>query len=383
MKKFSAETTFKSLIRPVLVFTAVSYYVACSPVKFETNNNTGPGVDCVANNTCAQSFHHHHEMVVQKQPIDILFVVDNSGSTSDIQQNIAQRFGSLLSRLGQLDYRIGITTTDISSNVSDTRDNPPRAINGNGTLQDGKLVPLTGAAGYYITPQTANPAGVFGATIQRQETLTCMNSGYQADNCASTDPRGVFATNLVVSNNPSGFLRDNVPLTVVIVSDSDERNSLEFADFFPLLPPDQPATLKANWASRFPTKSLVVNAIVVRPGDSACYNARYHRNGNPWLQGFYATTYADLVGQTGGVLGSVCAADYTSQLGQIGEGANVQAQSLKMACRPQNDSYTVRYNGQAPDAGLAPSVNWQTLTMTFPVSLTAGTLITLDYNCAH
>lgn len=46
--------------------------------------------------------------------VDILFVIDNSGSMADEQATLARNFGSLVAELDDLqaDYRIGVTTTD-------------------------------------------------------------------------------------------------------------------------------------------------------------------------------------------------------------------------------------------------------------------------------
>jgi hypothetical protein len=52
-------------------------------------------------------------------PVDILFVVDNSGSMADEQENLARNFNTFISELTSgkgNDYRIGIVTTDLDSN---------------------------------------------------------------------------------------------------------------------------------------------------------------------------------------------------------------------------------------------------------------------------
>lgn len=376
----------KSWLRTSLVIGTVSYYVACAPVKFGTDgaapgDPTTPGVTCAGTSCYSQ---HHDQITIARQPVDILFIVDDSGSVSDIQASIAARFGSLLSQLGKLDYRIGITTTDVSSSASDSYNNPASVPNRNGLLQDGKLIQVSGTGDYFVTPQTPNPGLAFGNTIKIPETLACENAGYDPAQCPSGDPRAIYAANLLIGNNPQDFLRPNVPLTIVIVSDSDERNSSEgeYATAFPQGPLDKTDSIAATLQSKFPGKSLVVDAIVTKPGDTACYNSRYGRNGNPNLFAFYAPVYANLVSKTGGVLGSICENDYANQLGKIGAGASAQAQTVTLACQPPGNAYTVTYDPQ-PLSAITTSVDWATKKLTFSQMPPADTVVTVNYQCAQ
>jgi len=370
----------KSWLKTGVVIGTVSYYVACAPVKFGADNSapSGPTLKCTGS-SCYQE--HNDQITIAKEPIDVLFIVDDSGSVSDVQANIASRFNSFLNQLGQLDYRIGITTTDISSSVSDTRNNPPAVTNRYGALQDGKLIQVAGSGDFFVTPLTPNPAAAFGNTIQLPETATCANSGYEPSQCPSGDPRAIFAANLLIDANPHGFLRPSVPLTIVIVSDSDERNSLDLAtEGYPQGHNDLPATLIANLNAKFPGKSLVVDAIVTKPGDTACYNARYGRDGNPHLFAWYARVYAELVTKTSGVLGSVCASDYTAQLGQIGAGVSQQAKTITLACQPQGNTYSVTFSPQ-PSTTINTNVDWATKKLSFSAPPAPGTVVTVSYHC--
>lgn len=354
------------------------YAVSCAPVQF-SGVATAAGATAVTctNKVCTTT--HNDQLVIQSQPADILFVIDDSGSVSDVQANIAQKLGTFMQAVSGLDYRIGFTTTDISSNVSDTANNPPAAVNGNGAYQDGHLIQVDSSGDYFITPSTPNAASAFANTIQNPNTTTCVDSGYH--NCPSGDPRGIYAANLLINNNYNSFLRPNVPLTVVIVSDSDERNSGTLANLYPQGNLDLPATLISNFQAAYPSTSLVVDAIIVAPGDTACYNQRYHRNGDPYLFAWYAPIYASLVSQTGGVLGSVCESDYTTQLGQIGNGISQQSQTLTLACTPVNNQYTVSFSPQ-PSTTITSSANWTSNQISFNQVIPSGTTVTVSYSCS-
>lgn len=375
----------KTTLKTTLIAIGSLYLLhaaSCAPVKFSGGDPTTTNVEVRCdNNSCVNS--HTDQLVINKQPADILFIIDNSGSISDVQANIASRFSAFMQQISHLDYRIGISTTDISSQISDTPANPPAPINRNGALQDGKLIAVDTVGNYFITPQLPNPAALFAQTIQLPESQTCVQSGYT--NCGSSDPRAIFAANLMVMNNYNSFLRDDAPLTIIIVSDSDERNSGSLT-FRPQGPNDQPTAFLSNLQSRYPNKPVTVDALVIGPNDTACYNQRDHRNTNnppynPYLFGWYAPIYASLVSQTNGVLGSICASDYAQQLGQIGAGVNQQSQIMTLACRPVGDKYNVAFSPQPPNA-ITPHADWNTNQISFDQPIPTDTTVTVTYDCA-
>jgi len=366
-------------------------FVSCSPVQFAKEQppaqNSGPNivnpVSC-SNGLCLQ----HHQDTITSGPAkaDILFIVDNGGSVSDVQASIASRFSSFIQGLSGIDYRIAITTTDVSSLASDTPGNFPSAVNSNGALQDGKLIQFS-TGDFFITSQTPNPQGVFGSNIQRPETANCVASNYQDSQCPSQDPRAIYAANLFVGANYNAFLRANVPTTFVIISDDDERNTQDLAPYgYPQGSNDLPSTLVSNFASHFPSNTLTVSALVIKPGDSACYNARNGRNGNPNLFGHYANIYAQLVNQTAGVLGSICAPDYAAELGAIAAAipAAEQVSSFKLACQPYNSAYQLQFTNKN-DGSAAASIpatldpNQPTIHLSSPIP--ANVNVVVSYDC--
>ncbi|MCB0351710.1 MAG: hypothetical protein KDD38_11040, partial [Bdellovibrionales bacterium] len=88
---------------------------------------------------------------------DILFVIDNSGSMSYEQKNMAERTRNFLSVLRGLDWQIAVTTTDA------------RDIK----LGDGRFIELTDRKGEYILNSSMNEESAqrsLGLTLQRPET---------------------------------------------------------------------------------------------------------------------------------------------------------------------------------------------------------------------
>ena len=377
-----------AIITTVSILAATYYFVACSPVQFDSIP-TPPVVGVVQQcqgNVCTS--HHTDQVTSGSGAADILFVVDNGGSVSDIQATISDKFAHFVQGLAGLDYRIGIATTDVSSNESDTPNNYPRhygsnpnSVNGDGRFQDGRLIQLSDGS-YFVTPQTSNPSGVFAAAIKRDETQVCAQNGYAAAACPSDDPRGIYAANLQIQRNEQHFFRSGVGLNVVIISDDDERNQVNFPNR-PEGNYDQPSSLVATANQAFPNNPLRVSAIITKPGDSACYNQRHGRDGNPNLFGFYGVLYSQLVNQTGGYIGSVCDGNYSTVLNSIASSVSGQISGFQpLACTPINNQYTVVYTPRLAQ-NITTTANWSTKTVTFDQPLPANTTASIEYDCAQ
>jgi hypothetical protein len=244
-----------------------------------------------------------------------------------------------------LDYRIGITTTDLSSS-----DNQPRSINLNGALQDGKLIDFRSGM-RYLEPNTADKNALFYNTIQRPETLACdqflqnalMSSAdrnsadylrnYYAS-CPSGDERGIGAAYKLISNPNENFLRKDAHLAIVIISDENNRSwgINDGVSKYALAPIDQPNNLIALVKQKYgDLKSLTVHSIVVPTGDANCLSSQNNQMGN-LISGNYGTSYEYLSNLTQGIKGSVCADDYGEQMGRIGAAIVKQVESFDLHC---------------------------------------------------
>jgi hypothetical protein len=367
-----------SLFAYVSMVLALYYFVACAPVQFNSvPMPVTPGVvEQCANGSCVS--HHTDQISSGAGSADILFVLDNGGSVSDIQKTLASRFARFIQSVSSLDYRIGIATTDVSTLVSDTPLNYPRPVNGNGALQDGKLVQLSDGS-FFVTPQTSNAVQVFSQAIQRPETATCEGSGYNASSCPSDDPRGIYAASLQIQRNEQHFFRDGVSMNIVIVSDDDERNTSGFPGR-PEASYDQPSSLIAAAAQHFPNNQFRASAIIIKPGDTGCYNQRFGRNGNNQLYGHFGDLYADLVQRTGGYLGSVCDSDYSNVLNSIATTISGQVSEKQIACTPVNKKFVVTFVPQ-PAQDITVTADWLSNTLHFSQPLPASTTANIEYDC--
>lgn len=374
----------------------ISIYVGCSPVNFakdeELNKCQNSGKNCLTQNG---KDYFDETISVAGGLVDILIVDDNSASMSFEQTQLAARLSGFIQNLENqhADYRIAITTTDISN-----ANNPPRSINQNGALQDGRLIQFANGS-YYLTASSGSIAqkdAWFKQALQRPETASCENfirsnygkSGYDAAysaNCPSGDERGVYAANLVVKNNPNSFIRSNAHLAIIVLADEDERSQLYWYNQqspgsypgYDLESFDQPQTLLNNLrASYGGGKALSVHSIVTTT--QACKNTQDGQlvvNGMSTVSGSFGLIYTQASQMTQGVIGDICATDYTSQLGQISTNILNRINSVTLACANPAD-LSVTIVGQS---GVTFTVAGTLVK--FSTQLAPGTTVKVKYSC--
>ncbi len=336
----------KILVWGFMSVWALTGYVGCSEVKF----SSVPTEECLALRA------QYGEDACTEEPgsggveiftygkdfgdIDLLFVVDNSGSMSFEQSKMANRVDGFIDFLENsgFRYQIGVITTDVTASLNNSE---LKAANGNGAYQDGKLLQFTqngsGTGTYVLTPQTGSDrnyrSAIFKDTLKRQETLDCEAGSFLPDNCPSYDERGIYAANLAVDRMEHGLFREDAHLAIIFLSDEDEKgkgNEATFGDY------DFPETLVSKISTQLGiTKNMSFHSIVVKPGDSSCkadQTGQTSQQGyyNQFIYGEYGDTYArlsdarddnsdllDLGNIVGGFTGDICANDYASQISTI------------------------------------------------------------------
>lgn len=386
----------RSVFKKLVVGAVFSYFAACAPVKFSADtvatcgtNGAAPCIQKCVGLSCINSY--SAEQVVATPLVDILIVDDNSGSMSPHQVKFASAFSGFIAQLdsAQLDYRLAITTTDISNKYSPSgmnSSNGPDAFNGMGALQDGNLISFA-ANTSFISNTVPNRDALFMNTIKRDETVHCEQSGY--NECPSDDERAIFALNLATDNSLSQFVRPTAHMAVIILANEDERglsdprsiksdNDKALINLFPLETNDLPATFISKFQSKFPSKTLAVHSIIVKPGDTACLSSETHPA--QYIVAKEGYSYSSLSTSTGGLQLSICDSNYTANLKAISDAIQADAISLKFQCRPIGDHYTVSYT---PQPAVLPNStpDWSTLSLRFD-KMPAGTKVKLSYDCA-
>lgn len=245
---------------------------------------------------------------VDNNKVDLLVVIDNSASMATEQANMAARFSTLIDQLQGLDWQVGVITTDVSSDAN---------------LKDGRLIAMDTAGSQFVisSQMDINRAKEdFARVIQRKESGSGSEQGIKATYRALE--RALQADNLAVNKPNRDLIRADAAFAVLVVTDANEtptggkaeaRNSGDNLINF----------IMNSYGGG---KNFVFNSIVVKSGDSACRG----KDGNE----SYGAAYEDLSRKTDGIIGTVCATDYGSQLKLIGEKVFMQVKSIQLECAP-------------------------------------------------
>ena len=383
----------------------ISYFGACAPVSFDTvaaNKGDNVTTRCVGS-TCYYDV--VEEKTVGEGLVDILIVNDNSGSMSFEQNKMAAAFTGFLTSIDKFDYRIAMITTDASSG-----NNPASPYNGNGALQDGKLIEFSPGQ-KYLERATYNKDTLFNQTIKRPETVQCESSGFTQ--CPAGDERPIVTMGLSIKNYMSQWTRPTAHLAIIVLSDEDERSVSKYNPCayyatanersnceavkaaFPFEAADEPQAVVDSFRGLYPSKTMSIHSIIVKPitgandtAGIACRNAQTNQvPATPPVLGFEGYAMAKLSGLTGGVVGDICASNYTNQLKTIGDALGAKVPSLPFRCRPLDDKYTVTFtNTSTGVVTTAPASSYTadyitTMTLTVNATLDPLTKVSLAYTC--
>lgn len=251
--------------------------------------------------------------------VDLLIVMDDSGSMTTSQGAFAQRYAELVEFATQrgVDWRLAVTTTDTDGCSSTS------------TTPNGRFVPLGGAT-RVLTPNTPGAASVFATNVTPGTAGCGTEQGLEAAARALTPP-------LSTSDN-AGFLRPDAALSVLIVSDEDDYSGSE-----PVLPPpfgtrtlgsvlSYVATLRElKGTSRLNDVSLHV--FVGREGDACASVVEPGRR------------YLEAARRTGGHVESLCEASWSEPVRRLGRHAFGLRSSFLLAAAPSAPSVRVQVNG--------------------------------------
>jgi hypothetical protein len=284
--------------------------------------------------------------------VDILFIDDNSASMEFEQSKLGQKFTSFVAQLQGLDWQVGITTTDCSPGTWGIC---------------GSLLPMAGLASAILTPAVAAFDQVFMNTIYRPETVDCANKGA----CPSGNEEALKAAITAMDKRDAdnaGFFRDGAALALVVLTDEDEQSTAPSTATTPQAVVDH---FNALWGGGKKMKSY---AITVLSGDAACLKMQQDQQGGVGAYGTYAMELARL---TGGESQSICAADYSGILRQIGDDLRTVTSAVTLSHPPASAAAIQISFVPAPAQPITWSLSGQTVLFDSPIP--AGTRITVTY----
>ncbi len=261
--------------------------------------------------------------LAETQKAEVLFVVDNSISMAEEQSNMSSRFPMFIQNLKDINWRVGIITTDVDDATLATSDGKLLAFENGELFIDSKI-------------PTLDAQNMFSKAIQRPES----GSGYE---------QGVYATYRFLEREQARkipFFRSDSSINIVFVSDSDETPYPDTNGVPLFTKRNKPEELVKYLTSTWPMKKFQFHSIVVKENDVNCLAV----SGNE----AYGLTYEKLATQTKGVKGSVCAPDYGSQLVFLSEKIKDLIKSITLDCAPAIDPTTkrpkfdIKVDGQPP-----------------------------------
>jgi hypothetical protein len=258
------------------------------------------------------------------QDVDVLFVVDNSGSMSSNQSNLAANFQSFINAAAQWNnnYHIGVTTTDIEDH-------------------NGRLISAPGNA-RFVTNQTYQQ----------------LSQNFRVGTNGSADEKGLAAAQAALSlpliSNTStactqdsqctvpdrcvdgfcggrnrGFLREDAALEIVIVSDEEDSSPGDinfYTNFF--------RSIKGIYNSDMMHVHAIVGDV---PGGCNTQSG----------SAVAGRRYVDIANATGGSVISICDSNFSAGLASIGAIAFGLRRQFYLSRVPEPTSINVRVNGSA------------------------------------
>ena len=153
-------------------------------------------------------------VIGQNSKTDILFVVDNSGSMEDKQNDLRSNTDAFIAELAKssgTSYHLGILTTDLY------------AATDAGRL---RRADATAPPFFWSSPEATdpNPAATRAAIVQGfQDTVHSLGiAGSSNEAALGTALTALTSTDPAVMAQNAGFLRDDADLAIIVVSDEDD-----------------------------------------------------------------------------------------------------------------------------------------------------------------
>jgi hypothetical protein len=291
--------------------------------------------------------------------VDVLFVIDNSGSMMEEQQSLGANFASFMSAALEsgVDYHIGVTTTGLDASSGGWSQCPGGADGG----ENGRLFPVDGSSPRIITPLTPNAAGVF-ATNTRVGVCHWNEQGLDGAYKALSDPllHSLDDPRTPQSGDGNGsFLRPEARLALIFVSDEEDFSTQPVSFYETYF-----KSLKDQDASK-----LSVSAIVGPKDLSSCSTAS--SSGNRYIQ---------LAEATGGVVESICTPNWASSLEKLSDTTFGPKRNFPLSDTPADASQiSVRVNGVGVTSGWTYDAGTNSVLFNVGQAPAAGAYVEVTY----
>lgn len=255
---------------------------------------------------------------VVNNKVDILWVIDNSGTMGPKQTNLKNSINSFMSQFVTkgMDYRIAVVTTD-------TRAVDPGAPNDPNLSGQAACFVSSGANPKIITSATANAATVLGQNADVGFFGSADAHGLDAVELALSEPN--------LSNCNADFLRSDAFLAVIHFSDADDNTAATANGLLTFLD-----TVKApiTTPTGGQTRSYFTSAMVVQDTSTPECQAL-----GPFSE--VGSKYIDLATRTGGAIASICENDFSAGLLSVGTQILEATTAVRLAYAPNVSTIVV------------------------------------------
>ncbi len=282
------------------------------------------------------------------------------------QREMSKRFPNFIQGLGNLDWQMGFTTTDLQSKYHNQGGRLLRLEDKHGELGD-----------TILTPSFSNANEIFLNTVQRKETIGCYY-GDTPQACPTVNEQPLKASIMAMLQKDSenrGFFRPNADLHVVILSDEDEMSNGQGEGL------TTGQMVKDAFDDIFGSdsgKELRIHSIIIKPGDRKCKRKQACQMFLCLAGGNYGCKLKEASDLTEGKVGSICDKNFGKTLKGIGEDANQLARSFKLAHKPVPSSVKVTLSG-----GLVIPYKVEGMRVVFDQTPPPYTKITISYQKAN
>jgi len=260
--------------------------------------------------------------------IDVLWVVDNSGSMAPRQDNLGRNFASFIDLFtrSSIDYRIAVTTTDIFKDKGALKGNPR-----------------------VITPQTANVAAAFSNNIKVGITGSPYEAGLEAGRLAIDAQKAANAQTIeqckrsCAANKPACltacdekkdfiFLRPDAFLYLIFVSDEEDESREDVRFYYRYF-----ETVKG-----IGNDGMVTTAAIMGAEGNTC-------GATPGLR------YKEMSDLTGGEVGNICDSAFGATLKKLATNAVGLKRKFALQEKPNVTTVEVRvkYPCNTPELSLS------------------------------
>lgn len=305
-------------------------------------NNVDPGTETGGNLMLV----HDTSTLQTISKVDILWIVDSSGSMAEEQSYLGTNFRSFIDSLAlsNSDFQLGVTTTDIcaSQNPSQVPMNERWCPTLDGNSSAHLRGSLVGDAGKKVLKPTTSDLNTRFTNYAKVGTN---GSGFE---------HGLKATEMAITKSLTGLneglVRSDAFLAVIVVSDEeDDGIALGMTDAFSGINYIDSGLTSARYTDSNLISYLGTNKGAGMFSVSAITGTR-KANGSmctsPHSQPKEAgTQYIAAANKTGGIVQSICDTNWSASLANIGRDINAQSSQIVLSKAPYAGTIKVYVNG--------------------------------------